>query len=186
MLVWRRFDLQPNIRERNPVVKRDPTVRVLRSRYMEGVPAKCCVSPFILLLSYGCLSCCWRAGKLKWVQLAAPVPWMSWRWFIGLWGRLRDRLSCVTGITVYILQSCCVLNRRLWGCQNMTRKLTVTKAYFTNKGKPVPLQARKGPEGSKKLRFPDFMTTAQDGGKVVSLTQRPPLPPGNTPGTHFC
>jgi len=31
------------------------------------------------------------------------------------------------------------------------------------------------------LRFPDFMTTAQDGGKVVSLTHRPPLPPGNTP-----
>jgi len=25
----------------------------------------------------------------------------------------------------------------------------------------------------------------QDGGKVVSLTHRPPLPPGNTPGTHF-
>ena len=42
------------------------------------------------------------------------------------------------------------------------------------------------PEGSRKLRFPDFMTTAQDGGKVVSLTHRPPLPPGNAPGTHFC
>jgi len=27
---------------------------------------------------------------------------------------------------------------------------------------------------------------AQDGGKVVSLTHWPPLPPGNTPGTHFC
>jgi len=27
--------------------------------------------------------------------------------------------------------------------------------------------------------FPDFMTTAQDGGKVVSLTHQPPLPPGN-------
>jgi hypothetical protein len=26
----------------------------------------------------------------------------------------------------------------------------------------------------------------QNGGKVVSLTHRPPLPPGNTPGTHFC
>ena len=24
-----------------------------------------------------------------------------------------------------------------------------------------------GPEGSRELRFPDFMTTAQDGGKVV-------------------
>jgi len=53
-------------------------------------------------------------------------------------------------------------------------------------GKAVLLQAWSGPEGSRKLRFPDFMTTAQDGGKVVSLTHRPPLPPGNTPGTHFC
>jgi len=50
----------------------------------------------------------------------------------------------------------------------------------------VPLQAWSGPEGSWKLRFPDFMTTAQDGGKAVSLTDRPPLPPGNAPGTHFC
>ena len=54
------------------------------------------------------------------------------------------------------------------------------------KGKAVPLQAWSGPEGSRKLRFPDFMTTAQDGGKVFSLTHLPPLPPGNTPGTHFC
>jgi hypothetical protein len=52
--------------------------------------------------------------------------------------------------------------------------------------KAVPLQSWNGPEGSRKLRFPDFMTTAQDDGKVVSLTHRPPLPPGNTPGTHFC
>ena len=54
------------------------------------------------------------------------------------------------------------------------------------KTKAVPLQAWSGPEGSRKLRFPDFVTTAQDGGKVVSLTHRPPLPPGNTLGTHFC
>jgi hypothetical protein len=38
----------------------------------------------------------------------------------------------------------------------------------------VPLQAWSGPEGSRKLRFPDFMTTAQGGGKVVSLTPRLP------------
>jgi len=41
-------------------------------------------------------------------------------------------------------------------------------------------------EGSRKLRFPDFMTTAHDDGKVVSLAHRPPLPLGNTPGIHFC
>jgi hypothetical protein len=46
-------------------------------------------------------------------------------------------------------------------------------------GIAVPLQAWSGPEGSGKLRFTDFMTTAQDGVKVVSLTHRPPLPPGN-------
>jgi len=55
-----------------------------------------------------------------------------------------------------------------------------------HKGKSVPLQAWSGPVGSRNLRFPDFMTTAHDGGKVVSLKHRPPLPPGNAPGTHIC
>jgi hypothetical protein len=54
-----------------------------------------------------------------------------------------------------------------------------------NQGKAVPLQAWSGLEGSTKSRFLDFMTTAQNGGKVVSLMHRPPLPPGNKPGTHF-
>jgi hypothetical protein len=38
-----------------------------------------------------------------------------------------------------------------------------------SKGKAVPLQALSGPEGSRKLRFPDFVTTAQDGGKLSPL-----------------
>jgi len=54
------------------------------------------------------------------------------------------------------------------------------------KGKAVPLQAWIGPEGSRKLNFPDYVTMAQDGDKFVSLTHRQSLPPGNTPGTHFC
>ena len=37
------------------------------------------------------------------------------------------------------------------------------------KGKAVPLQARSGPEGSRKLRFSDFVTTAQDGGRLSGL-----------------
>jgi hypothetical protein len=37
------------------------------------------------------------------------------------------------------------------------------------KGKAVQLQAWSGPEGSRKLRFPHFMTTAEDAVKVVSL-----------------
>jgi hypothetical protein len=57
---------------------------------------------------------------------------------------------------------------------------------YKGNGNAVPLQAWSVPEGSRKLRFPDFMTTARDGGKVVSLTHRPLLLSGNTPGTHFC
>jgi len=55
--------------------------------------------------------------------------------------------------------------------------------HMAGRGKAVPLRAWCGPESSKKLRFSDYMTTAQDGGKVVSPTHRPHLPPGSA---HFC
>ena len=48
-------------------------------------------------------------------------------------------------------------------------------SLYKVKDKAVPLQPRRGPEGSRKLRFPDFVITAEDGGKVVSLTHRPPF-----------
>ena len=35
--------------------------------------------------------------------------------------------------------------------------------------KAVPLQASNGPEGSRKLRFPDLVTTAQDGVRLSAL-----------------
>jgi len=50
------------------------------------------------------------------------------------------------------------------------RESKENSTYSKGKGKTVPLQAGSGPEGTKKLRFPDYMTTAQDGGKVVSLS----------------
>jgi len=37
------------------------------------------------------------------------------------------------------------------------------------KGKAVPLQVRTGPECSRKIRFPDFVTSAQDGGRLSAL-----------------
>ena len=49
------------------------------------------------------------------------------------------------------------------------------------KDKAIPLQAWTGPEGSWRVR-----QSAHELGKVVSPTHRPPLPPGNIPGTHFC
>ena len=35
--------------------------------------------------------------------------------------------------------------------------------------KSVPLQVWTAPEGSRKLRFLDFVTTAQDGGSLLAL-----------------
>ena len=40
------------------------------------------------------------------------------------------------------------------------------------KGKAIPLQAWSRPEGSRKLRFPDFMTTAQDVVRAALRTGR--------------
>ena len=60
------------------------------------------------------------------------------------------------------------------------------KANTIYKGKLVPLHAWSGPEGSRKLRFLDFMTTAQEGCKVEGLTHQAHLPPGKPTGTHFC
>jgi hypothetical protein len=55
----------------------------------------------------------------------------------------------------------------------MSLKCSLSVNFFIdntfNKGKSVTLQAWSGPEGSRKLRFPDFITTARDSGKVVSL-----------------
>jgi len=74
--------------------------------------------------------------------------------------------------------------------RSLTLKMKALRSLNTKvtkgKSKAVPLQAWNGLEGSRELRFPDFMTTAHDGSKVVSLRHRPPLPLGNTPGTHFC
>ena len=40
---------------------------------------------------------------------------------------------------------------------------------YIYKAKVVPLQAWTGPEGSRKLRLPDLVTTAQDGGRLSAL-----------------
>ena len=100
---------------------------------------------------------------------------MFWRWKLFLYDFVFSLKM------VFIAETCC------WWLI-IKRIVYILDWYLlcALKGKAVPLEAWSGPEGSRKLRFPDFMTTAQDVGKVVSLTHRPPLPPGNKPGTHFC
>jgi len=51
--------------------------------------------------------------------------------------------------------------------QNIRRELWRIRPC--KKGKAVQLQAWTSPDGSRKLRFPDFVTTAQDGGRLSAL-----------------
>ena len=52
--------------------------------------------------------------------------------------------------------------------------------------KAIPLQAWADPESFRRLSSQISRESAHEGGKVVSPMHRPPLPPGNIPGTHFC
>ena len=83
-------------------------------------------------------------------------------------------------LTVLILIETCY-SIQIFSCQ---QKLLYIYIYIKVKQSHYrPGQAQRV---LRKLRFLDFVTSAQDGGKVVSLTHRPSLPPGNAPGTHFC
>ena len=62
---------------------------------------------------------------------------------------------------------------RLWN----DHKKSVLK-YFYRPERPLGLQEGEDPRISKQWTHED--------NKVVSPTYRPPLPPGVTPGTHFC
>ena len=100
-----------------------------------------------------------------------------------------NKYSCLTLCVTELWQNECESNflSATFGSAQLCLKfpLVFHLTVANGKGKAVPLQAWSGAEGSRKLRFPDFMKMVPDGGKFVSLTQRPPLPPGNTPGTHF-
>ena len=69
---------------------------------------------------------------------------------------------------------------------NASKCLTLTK-HKKGKGKAIPLQPWTGPEGSRRLRLPDFKTV----GTWRWSGCQPYAPaaftfPGNIPGTHFC
>ena len=68
------------------------------------------------------------------------------------------RVHCKNAKTIYLLFMV-----------NLMMTLVIYIYIYIYIYKAVPLQARRCPEGSRKLRFPDFVTTAQDGGSLSAL-----------------
>jgi hypothetical protein len=73
--------------------------------------------------------------------------------------------------------------KKVTNCKNNTH----LQDKYVKRSKAIHVTGRGGPQGyetSRLLHFLDNRLT--DGGKVVSLTSRPPFTPRNIPGVHFC
>jgi len=85
---------------------------------------------------------------------------------------LKKKYSYVSKLSTYSTFYDCTTGTAIgtWPSSDFKR-IRENKVLGTTegKGKAAPLQAWTGPEGSRKLRFPDFMTTAQDGGRLSAL-----------------
>jgi len=71
----------------------------------------------------------------------------------------------VNASSVFFFSAAAFQKSEFTGLSNLHSNYAIGKG----KVKSVPLQARTGPDGSRKLRFPDFVTTAQDGGRLSAL-----------------
>jgi len=98
----------------------------------------------------------------------ALIPKVSKRNFIKIKSP-SDLLSPFCHIMMWHWVKCNFVSKKDFQC----RGLVYWQTSSVKKGKAVPLQAWTDPEGSRKLKFPDFVTTAQDGGRLsVSRTGR--------------
>ena len=75
--------------------------------------------------------------------------------------------------TSYIYLNMCSSHCKIIHCQTLYDKIEVCRLKKSN-----PITGLWGPEGSGRLRLQITRHSAHEGGKVVTLMHRPPLPPG--------
>jgi len=119
---------------------------------------------FTIVPSNECLHWTFKLATTAYTQIIACA------WLMIFSPTLLNTLWPVYSIHTYLFFqvstfSCCI---RMFYTNTVSSKFII--AFLKKKeGKTVPLQARSDPEGSRKLRFTDFVTTAQDGGRLSAL-----------------
>ena len=109
---------------------------------------------------------------LTWRILWAPNNARKWQMGFNLVFKglkcfhLKVKLSMNVKVIMYINLWCVLL---IVQCENVRGIFDPYHVFNFSKGKSVPLQAWTGPEDSRKLRLPDFVTMAQDGGRLSAL-----------------
>jgi hypothetical protein len=102
-----------------------------------------------------------QCDRCYWTLLVKP--WRGCHWIrIQIWGGVQRGLD--------LLKCACA-----------------TTLTYKGKGKAIPLQAWTGPEGSRRLRLPDFKTIGTWRWVRLSALRTGRLyTPGNNPGHQFC
>jgi hypothetical protein len=116
-----------------------------------------------------------NSPNIVYIRYNMPDAWPT-RWIIWNQIGLTGVIICVSVTVTWPSVILCAGIYRVCTCCRVRVCMCMCMCVCQGKG---------GPEDSRKLWFTDFMKTAQDGGKFVSLTHRPPLPPVNTLGTHL-
>ena len=85
------------------------------------------------------------------------------RWHRNSWRNSKSPLQTSTLGTAQSSQFLCpaIYISPIMSCM-VVSAANIHERISEGKGKAVPLEALSSPEGSRKLRFPDFMTTAQE------------------------
>jgi hypothetical protein len=111
--------------------------------------------------------------------------WMT-KWPRGIRGLTSRNKTEIKNRGAKILQNSSS-QLKILGARKVTRSNchTVRPHILKRQSSPHyrPGQAQRVP---RKLSFPDFVTTAQDGGRLSALRIGRLCSPGNAPGTHFC